>query len=260
MIVSAFLLLRWLGPTRLDGSSPGWRPQPHEVLLAVSISVLAILFTQMWVPYEPHPEDFDYFEDHPYNEARIVLMQRNIQGVFEGLLLIPTIIFCFILRRLWTSIGSSGDRESKLSHTTFRICILSVTIPLCLNWIHFRCHDDLVNSIQSSFGWEHHETIAAIRMIFHIPAWILAIARTHYCRVLAEEYSDWPKLDIAEVRCPSPSSVSSCMFLLMTYDLPSSPLATYCSQYFQVVKVCQRSALVLVSYIFLQLCISTKFI
>ena len=81
-------------------------------------------------------------------------MQRNIQGVFEGLLLIPTVLFFFILRRLWISILSSDDSESKSSHTSFRICILSVMVPLCLNWIHFRCHDDLVNAIQTSFGWE----------------------------------------------------------------------------------------------------------
>jgi hypothetical protein len=214
VIASAGLLIGWLVPTYLDGSSPGWRPRPYEVMIAVSISILAILFTQKWVPYEPHPEDFDYHEDHPYNEARIVLMQRNIQGIFEGLLLIPTILFAFILRRLWISIRSSADNrdgESKLSHTTFRICILSVVVPLCLNWIHFRCHDDLVNSIQSTFGWEHNETIAAIRMIFHIPAWILAIIRTHYLRVLAEQRSNWPKMDIIEVRCPSPSSPTHCI-------------------------------------------------
>ena len=126
-------------------------------------------------------------------------MQRNIQGVFEGLLLIPTIIFCFILGRLWKFIHLRDSGARTLSFATFRICILSVMIPLCLNWVHFRCHDDLVNSIQSAFGWEHHQTIAAIRMVFHIPAWILAILRTHYFRVLTEEYSDWPKLDIIEV-------------------------------------------------------------
>ena len=127
-------------------------------------------------------------------------MQRNIQGVLEGLLLIPSITFCFVLGRLWTSIWSRDDDDMKLSFTAFRICILAVMVPLCLNWIHFRCHDDLVASIQSTFGWEHNETIAAIRMVFHIPAWILAIAQTHYFRVLTEQDAGWPKLDIIEVR------------------------------------------------------------
>ena len=210
MIASAGLLIQWLAPTYLAANRPGWRSRPYEVLIVVSVSVLAILFTQKWVPYEPNPEDFDYFEDHPYNETRIVLMQRNIQGVLEGLLLIPAILFGFILRRLWTSIRSCDDmdRDTKLSYTTFRICILSVMIPLLLNWIHFRCHDDLVNSIQSSFGWEHNETIAAIRMVFHIPAWILAIARTHYFRILTEQRANWPKLDIIEVRCSSSANTN----------------------------------------------------
>lgn len=202
MIITAWLLIRWLAPTYLStNNSPGWRRRLFEILLSVSVSVLAILFTQKWVPYKPNPEDFDYHENHPYNEARIVLMQRNIQGVLEGLLLIPTVLFCFILARLWKSIQLCDDGKGLLSLTTFRICILSVSVPLCLNWLHFRCHDDLVNSIQSTFGWEHNQTIAAIRMIFHIPAWILAIARTHFFRVLTEQYANWPKLDIIEVGC-----------------------------------------------------------
>jgi len=238
VIASAGLLIQWLAPTYLAANRPGWRSRPYEVLVAVSVSVLAILFTQKWVPYEPNPEDFDYVEDHPYNETRIVLMQRNIQGVIEGLLLIPTILFGFILRRLWTSIQSCDDRDTKLSDTTFRICILSVMIPLLLNWIHFRCHDDLVNSIQSSFGWEHNETIAAIRMIFHIPAWILAIARTHYLRVLTEQSANWPKLDIIEV-CSSSTNIfiHDPIHRFLT-DCPS-PSFFHHSQYAQVEKVCQ---------------------
>lgn len=52
VIVSAGLLIGWLAPTYLDGSSQGWRPRPYEVLIAFALSVLAILFTQRWVPYE----------------------------------------------------------------------------------------------------------------------------------------------------------------------------------------------------------------
>ena len=52
VIVSAGLLIGWLAPTYLDGSSPGWRPRPYEAVIAFALSVLAILFTQRWVPYE----------------------------------------------------------------------------------------------------------------------------------------------------------------------------------------------------------------
>jgi len=37
-------------------------------------------------------------------------------------------------------------------------------------------------------------------MTFHIPAWILAIMRTHYFRLLTEQKAGWPGLVIIEVR------------------------------------------------------------
>mmetsp|Transcript_29455 Transcript_29455/g.58926 ORF Transcript_29455/g.58926 Transcript_29455/m.58926 type:complete len:629 (-) Transcript_29455:200-2086(-) len=165
---------------------------------------MAILFTQTWVPYTPHPEDFDYKENHPYNKSMIIFLQRNIQGILESILLIPTILLLFILQRLWSSVKMNlfHDQDQKLDYDTLRLCILAVTVPLCLNWIHFRCHDNLVNSIQSLFGWEHNETIAAIRMVFHIPAWILSIFRTHYFRLLTEQRAGWPSLGIIETICP----------------------------------------------------------
>ena len=89
---------------------------------------------------QPNPEDFDYHEGHPYNEQTVIFLQRNIQGIFEGLLLIPSISFAFILGRLWKSIGLTmlrHDIDTNLSFTAYRVCILSVMVPLCLNWIHF---------------------------------------------------------------------------------------------------------------------------
>ncbi len=134
----------------------------------------------------------------------IIFLQRNIQGILESILLIPTILLLFILQRLWSSVkvNLSHNRDQKLEYDTLRLCILAVTVPLCLNWIHFRCHDNLVNSIQSLFGWEHNETIAAIRMVFHIPAWILSIFRTHYFRLLTEQRAGWPRIGIIETICP----------------------------------------------------------
>jgi len=214
VIATATLLICWLAPTFLNGSATttnshgisrlGGYPKPAEICLAITISILAVFFTQQWVPYEPDPEDFDYNPDHDYNEPRIIFLQRNVQGILEGILLIPTVLLLFILRRLWISIQSSisHDEELKLSYDTFRICILSVAVPLTLNWFHFRCHDNLVRFIQPTFGWEHSETIAAIRMTFHIPAWIFSLCRTHYFRLLTEEHAGWPKLDIIETICP----------------------------------------------------------
>lgn len=148
--------------------------------------------------------DFDYKEDHPFNESTIIFLQRNVQGILESVLLIPTILLLFMLQRLWSSVGInfSHNQDRKLDYDTLRLCILAVTVPLCLNWIHFRCHDNLVNSIQTAFGWEHNETIAAIRMVFHIPAWILSILRTHYFRLLTEQRAGWPKVRIIESICP----------------------------------------------------------
>ena len=57
MIASAGLLIRWLAPSYLAGSSLGWRPKPYEILIAFAISILAVMFTQRWVPYEPDPEN-----------------------------------------------------------------------------------------------------------------------------------------------------------------------------------------------------------
>ena len=205
-IVTAFFLVRWLAPSYLqshDGHTPGWHPRPIEVVIAITLSVLAVVFTQYWLPFEPIPEVFDYNESHQINSSRIVLMQRNIQGVLDGVLLLPTILFLFILSRLWRSIlsSTSQDNAQKLSFDGFRVFILATAVPLCLNWIHFRCHDNLTNGIQTWTGWDHKELIAAIRVLFHIPPWILSIVRIHYLRLLSEQRARWPKLDIIEVCC-----------------------------------------------------------
>lgn len=137
MIVTATLLVGWLAPSRLGdgkGGPPGWCPRPIEVALAAAAAVLAVFFTQRWVPYEPDPADFDYDEDHEYNETRIVFLQRHVQGGLEGVLLVPTVLLLFVLRRLWGSIDPSSTTpegsEIRLSTDAFRVCILSTVLPL----------------------------------------------------------------------------------------------------------------------------------
>ena len=116
MIASSAFLLRWLAPSYLRGGDgdrggPGWRPRPLEVALAAILAVLAVLFTQRWVPFTPDPLDFDYDATHEYDEPRIVLLQRNIQGVVEGLLVFPSVLMLFALGRLWSSIRRTRDGD-----------------------------------------------------------------------------------------------------------------------------------------------------
>ena len=63
-------------------------------------------------------------------------------------------------------------------------------------------------------GWHHNETLAAIRIVFHIPAWILAIGRIHYFRVLTEQKAGWPALDIFETICPGRDAFPLMMIFL----------------------------------------------
>lgn len=205
-LLTAGLTISWLAPYYLrsiDGS-PAWYPRLYELVLAVVVSILAVFLTQSWMPYTPDPDDYDYQKEHQYDASTIILLQRNIQGVFESLLLIPTVMALFIIHRLWRSIQSTiaHDSQMKLSFETYRICIIASVVSLCTNWIHFRCHDALASTLQRATGLDHRNFLAAIVVLFHAPNWTLSIIRTHYFRRMTEQQAKWPSHDILETICP----------------------------------------------------------
>jgi len=78
-----------------------------------------------------------------------------------------------MLGRLWRSINTDTELSS-LHRSTYRLSILGVALPLALNWIHFRSHDIFVAWLHDVTGWEHFEQIMAIRLVFHVPVWVLS--------------------------------------------------------------------------------------
>lgn len=200
VILTGVFMIKWVGPKHLRFGQPRW----YEVLLSLVIASFAFVFAFVLVPFLPNPSDFDYPQGTSFNRDLIVLLQGKIQPAIEAALLVPTVLMLFYFFRLWRAIGSSSSSccVPLLEKTTIRVSILAVTIPLTLNWIHFRCHDDLVSTIQNTFGWNHIQLIAGIRMIFHIPNWILSIARIHLIRRLGELKAGLPSCRISEVLYP----------------------------------------------------------
>ena len=200
VILSGIFMLLWIGPKHLPSLCPKW----YEVLVSLCAAGLATAFALVWVPFLPDPYEFDYPEETVFSRDLVILLQGKIQPLAEAILLIPTVLILFALRRLWIEVSRTSKDEgiSELERSTLRISILAVAIPLSLNWIHFRCHDDLVGFIQSTMNWNHIELITAIRIMFHIPNWIFATWRIHLLRRLAEEKAGWPSLKIFDVLCP----------------------------------------------------------
>lgn len=211
VIFTGYFMIKWIGPKHLAFGTPKW----YEILTSLAIATFAFLFAFVLVPFLPNPVDFDYPEGTSFNRDLIALLQGKIQPAIEAALLVPTTLMIFYFFRLWRSIGSAMC--TSLEKTTIRVSILAVAIPLTLNWIHFRCHDDLVATIQNSFGWNHIQLIAGIRMIFHIPNWVLSVGRVHLIRRLAEEKASWPSCQISEVLYPGekPYFAKKCVHCLL---------------------------------------------
>lgn len=200
VIASSLCLLLWQAPGHLQ---PKW----HQIIVATVVATLAACISFLWLPYEPDPEDFDFPEDQLDESEydRIVLMQGTNQPAIEAVLLIPTVLFLFAFLRLWkdtTTNGVQGTKDTPLQITFLRVGVMASVVPLTLNWIHFRCHDSLTHGIQEITGWDHSMTIAAIRILFHIPNWVLGIGRIHYFRRYTEAEAGWPSADITRSLFP----------------------------------------------------------
>ena len=197
VVLTALSFLLWIGPKHLPFRHPRW----YEVLISLAVAGFAATFSFILKPFLPDPTDFDYPESTTFNRDLIILLQGKIQPAIEAVILVPTVMLLFSLWRLWKLLRTSTN-VTQLEFNTYRISIVAVAIPLCLNWIHFRFHDDLVATIQNTFKMDHMELISAIRIVFHIPTWIFAIARLHYLRRLAEFNAGWPSMSLFEVLCP----------------------------------------------------------
>lgn len=196
VILTGFFMIKWIGPKHLAFGRPHW----YEVLTALVTSSAAFVFPFVLVPFLPDPVDFDYPQGISFNRELIVLLQGKVQPAIEAALLVPSVLMLFYFSRLWRTIGSSSCVP--LEKTTIRVSILAVAIPLTLNWIHFRCHDILVSTIQNSFRWNHIQLVTGIRMTFHIPNFVISVGRIHLIRRLGELKAGWPSCQISEVLYP----------------------------------------------------------
>lgn len=210
VLFTGFCTISWLGSQHDISQRIYYCPMWYEVSMAFALATVAFISTLLWIPFEPDPYDFDYPRGSPFDKGLILLLQAKVQQYIEAFTVIPSVLMLFKLRLFWKLIRKEEEERSlsrsppsnKLRPTAHFISILAVAIPLSLNWLHFRCHDSLVHSIQISTGWNHSELIAVIRLIFHIPNWILAILRLHYFRRLTEEIAGWPSLNLIEIICP----------------------------------------------------------
>ena len=224
-ILNGALLLGWLAPAFLAPAVMGEQgekkaaslraavaPRWFELVTAIVVAVLAALCTELWAPFNPRAHDFNYSRDAGIGDVTTLrLMQGTVQQYAEAVLLVPSVLFLFTLRRLWMAVSSSAA-VLPLQRTAYRHFIVSVAVPLLCNWIHFRGHDSLVHMVQTTAGWEHSELIAALRILFHFPIWVLSIGRFHYLRRLVERNAGWRPTNVFETLWPGGEALP---FLMM---------------------------------------------
>ena len=105
-----------------EGSPRLWySPKYYEIIVAIAIAVLAFLFSFVWVPCNPYPADFDYPDGIAFNKTLVTLLQARVQQLIEATLIITTVLYLFLLRRIWNCMEQ--EDTSPLEWTTCRISI-----------------------------------------------------------------------------------------------------------------------------------------